>query len=163
MGNGNARKRLIAGALWFALSAGMALANAACAPGRVDLRWDGGRESFAVEVADDPAERSQGLMFRETMDLSAGMLFVYETPRRAQFWMKNTLLPLDMIFADAAGLVTRVHSNAIPQDLTLIDGGDGVLFVLEINGGLAMKLGIAPGTELRHPAVGTAALWPCEK
>ena len=163
MGNGNARQRLIAGAMWFSLSGGMALADAACAPGRVDLRWDGGSESFAVEVADDPAERSQGLMLRETMSLAAGMLFVYETPRRAQFWMKNTLIPLDMIFADAKGVVTRVHSDAIPEDLTSIDGGSGVRFVLEINGGLAAKLGIVPGAELRHPSVGSGAVWPCEK
>ncbi len=58
--------------------------------------------------------------------------------------MKNTLIPLDMIFADVTGTVTRVHSNAIPGDTTPIDGGDGVAFVLEINGGLAGRLGIIP-------------------
>lgn len=141
---------------------GLALAEAACSPGRVDLRWPGGQESFAVEIADDPDERAQGLMFRETLDPAAGMLFVYESPRRAQFWMKNTLIPLDMIFADATGKVTHVHSNAIPQDLTPIDGGEGVTFVLEINGGLAARLGLTPGAELRHPAVPDAlATWPC--
>jgi uncharacterized protein len=67
-----------------------------------------------------------------------------------------------MIFADVTGTVTRVHANAIPGDTTPIDGGDGVAFVLEINGGLAAKLGIAPGTELRHPAIGEAAAWPCD-
>jgi uncharacterized membrane protein (UPF0127 family) len=139
-----------------------ALAEAACTVGRVDLRWPGGAESFAVEVADDGAERAQGLMFRESLDPAAGMLFVYESPRRAQFWMKNTLIPLDMIFADASGTVTRVHSNAIPGDLTPIDGGDGVALVLEINAGLAERLGIVPGAELRHPAVGPAAAWPCD-
>lgn len=102
-------------------------------------------------------------MFRETLPSSAGMLFVYEKPQRAGFWMKNTLIPLDMIFADASGRVTRVHSNAIPQDTTAIDGGEGVAFVLEINGGLATRLGIAPGSELRHPAVDPAtAAWPCD-
>jgi hypothetical protein len=141
---------------------GLARAEAACATDRVDLRWSAGGESFAVEVADDVAERSQGLMFRESLDPAAGMLFVYESPRSAQFWMKNTLIPLDMIFADATGTVTRVHSNAIPGDLTPIDGGDGVAFVLEINGGLAEKLGIAPGAVLRHPAIPAAtAAWSC--
>jgi uncharacterized membrane protein (UPF0127 family) len=145
------------------LTTGAALADAACAAGRLDLRWDGGRESLAVEVADDGAERAKGLMFRQKLDTAAGMLFVYESPRRAQFWMKNTLIPLDMIFADATGTVTRVHANAIPGDLTPIDGGDGVRFVLEINAGLAGKLGIAPGAVLRHPAIPTAtAVWPCE-
>jgi uncharacterized protein len=167
MGNSGARKGLIAqGLMAFCLwsLAVTAQAEAPCAAGRVDLRWDGGRESFAVEVADDGAERSLGLMNRESMDLSAGMLFVYEQPRRAQFWMKNTLIPLDMIFADAGGRVTKVHSNAIPGDLTPIDGGQGVKFILEINGGLAAKLGIGEGTELRHPAVPDAtAVWPCAK
>jgi uncharacterized protein len=150
--------------LWLglALAPAPALAEAACAIGRVDLRWPGGGESFSVEVADDQAERSQGLMFRETLDPAAGMLFVYESPRRASFWMKNTLVPLDMIFADVTGTVTRVHANAIPGDLTPIDGGEGVVFVLEINGGLAARLGIVPGAELRHPAVGAAAAWPCD-
>ena len=154
----------IASVFWFSLllAPGPVLAQAACVEGRVDLRWDGGKESFAVEVADDDAERSKGLMFRESLDPAAGMLFVYETPRRAQFWMKNTLIPLDMIFADATGTVTRVHPNAIPGDLTPIDGGNGVAFVLEINGGLAAKLGIAPGAELRHPTVGPDAAWPCD-
>lgn len=150
--------------LWLGLTLAPApvLAEAACALGRVDLRWPGGLESFAVEVADDGAERAQGLMFRESLDPAAGMLFVYESPRRASFWMKNTLIPLDMIFADATGRVTRVHSNAVPGDTTPIDGGKGVVFVLEINGGLAARLGIVPGAELRHPAIptGTAA-WPC--
>lgn len=133
-----------------------------CSAGRVDFRWDSGSESFTVEVADDAAERAQGLMFRETMDPGQGMLFVYESPRSVSFWMKNTLIPLDMIFADAAGRVTRVHSMAIPHDETPISGGDDVQYVLEINGGLAAKLGLAPGAELRHPLIGPDAVWSCE-
>lgn len=148
--------------LGLSLAPAPALAEASCAIGRVDLRWPGGSESFAVEVADEQAERARGLMFRESLDPAAGMLFVYEAPRRASFWMKNTLIPLDMIFADATGTVTRVHSNAIPGDTTQIDGGSGVAFVLEINGGLAGRLGIVPGAEMRHPAIGAAAVWPCD-
>jgi len=155
---------LISTALISSALPGVAAAEAFCAPDRLDMRWSGGSESFAVELADEPAERSQGLMFRETMDPGAGMLFVYESPRRAQFWMKNTLIPLDMIFADGTGRVTRVHSNAIPGDLTPIDGGDGVVFVLEINGGLAERLGIAPGADLRHPAIPVeTAVWACDE
>ncbi|MCU0826177.1 MAG: DUF192 domain-containing protein [Tabrizicola sp.] len=154
-------RQAIAAPLLFWLASPV-LAEAPCAPGRVDLRWPGGGESFVVEVADDSAERARGLMFRESMDPASGMLFVYESPRRAQFWMKNTLIPLDMIFADATGTVTRVHSNAVPGDLTPIDGGEGVAFVLEINGGLAERLGIAPGAVLRHPSVPAAlAAWSC--
>ncbi len=101
-------------------------------------------------------------MNREVMPRSAGMLFVYERPQRAVFWMKNTLIPLDMIFMDSAGTVTRIHENAIPLDLTGIDGGENVQFVLEINGGLAGRLGIVEGSVLRHPAIGPDAAWPCD-
>ncbi len=76
--------------------------------------------------------------------------------------MKNTKIPLDMIFADPAGRVTRVHAQAVPGDLTPIDGGEGVLAVLEINGGLAARMGIAPGAVIRHPALDQSrAAWPC--
>jgi uncharacterized protein len=154
-------RRLSLGLLLSILPA-LAQAQAACAPDRVDLRFPTGSESFTVELADTPDERARGLMFRPTLDPAAGMLFVYETPREASFWMKNTLIPLDMIFADSAGRVTRVHSNAIPGDLNAISGGPGVVYVLEINGGLADRLGIVPGAELRHPAVPPAtAAWPC--
>ncbi|MFN4191785.1 MAG: DUF192 domain-containing protein [Tabrizicola sp.] len=142
---------------------GTVRAEAACAPDRLDIRWQDGRESFAVELADDPAERAQGLMFRESLPPSQGMLFVYATPGRPSFWMKNTLIPLDMIFADATGTVTRVHDNAVPGDLTPIDGGPGVMFVLEINAGLSATLGISPGAVLRHPSIpADQAVWPCD-
>jgi hypothetical protein len=138
-------------------------AEAKCTDARLQLRWETGHETFSVEVADETAERARGLMFRETLDLGAGMLFVYDSPHHPQFWMKNTLIPLDIIFADMTGKVTRVHANAIPQDLTPIDGGEGVGFVLEINGGLAEKLGIGPGTEFRHPTIPQDnAAWPCD-
>ncbi|MEZ5796584.1 MAG: DUF192 domain-containing protein [Paracoccaceae bacterium] len=145
-----------------AFLAAPAWAASGCAPDRVDLRWPGGRQSFAVEVADDADERATGLMFREQMDPASGMLFVYEQPQRVAFWMKNTLIPLDMVFADATGRVTRVHSMARPQDETPIPGGNEVKFVLEINGGLAARLGIEPGAELRHPLVGAGAAWSCD-
>lgn len=135
---------------------------ASCSDEVVQLRGDWGEARFRVEVADDPAERSQGLMHRTEMAASAGMLFVYPAPQRAVFWMRNTLIPLDMIFADVSGTVTHVHENAIPLDETNIDGGDGVQFVLEINGGLAGAMGIVPGSELRHPAIPAPdAVWPC--
>ena len=135
-------------------------AQAACAPGQLDLRGPGGQARFTVELADTDATRATGLMNRASMATSAGMLFAYDSPRRATFWMKNTLIPLDMVFADATGRVTHVHSNATPMDTSVIDGGDGVKFVLEINGGLARRLGIVPGAEMRHAAI-DAITWPC--
>jgi uncharacterized membrane protein (UPF0127 family) len=146
----------VAATLW----AGAGLA--ACRPDLVEVRGPGGQARFAVEVADTDAERAKGLMFRETLPKSAGMLFVYPNPVRASFWMKNTLIPLDMVFADPAGRVTKVHAMAKPHDTTAIDGGAGVLAVLEINGGLAARMGIVPGSELRHPAFGANAVWPCD-
>ena len=149
-----------------ALSAALSVAGAvasACSDNTVELRGDFGAARFTVELADDPQERSVGLMNRESMPMSAGMLFVYEAPQRATFWMRNTLIPLDMIFADESGTVTHVHENAIPLDESTIDGGAGVKFVLEINGGLAGPMGIAPGTEMRHASIhGPNAVWACE-
>ena len=163
MGSSSARRRLtkvLAGAVVVVAGLGQ-MASAACSPDQVDLRWSGGQARFTVELADEEAERSQGLMFRETMPSSAGMLFVYKSPRRAVFWMKNTPLPLDMIFMDEAGRVTHVHENAVPQDETPIDGGDDVKFILEINAGLAGAMGIVEGAELRHPSIGEPAAWSC--
>ena len=116
---------------------------------------------FSVELADDPGERALGLMNRPQMAKSHGMLFVYEAPQPVAFWMANTLIPLDMIFTDRRGVVTRVHDNAVPLDRTPIMGGDAVFAVLEINGGLAKALGIAPGDVIRHPAFGPDAAAPC--
>ncbi|MDO8983812.1 DUF192 domain-containing protein [Cypionkella sp.] len=137
-------------------------AHAACAPDTVELRGPSGVQRFSVEIADSEAERSKGLMFRDHMPASAGMLFIYDQPKHAYFWMKDTLLPLDMVFADATGLVTSVHSNAVPQDETPIDGGAGVAVVLEINAGLAKRMGIAPGVVMRSAALDqSVAAWRC--
>lgn len=158
MGSGNAARLITA-----VLVCLTGPVSAACLPETVELRGPEGKARFTVEVADDGAERAQGLMFRETMPTGAGMLFVYDAPQRASFWMKNTLIPLDMIFADPSGRVTRVHSQAVPGDTTPIDGGDGVQYVLEINGGLAARMGISAGWEIRHPAIAQdGAVWACD-
>lgn len=128
-------------------------AQAACAPDRVIVQTPNARQEFSVEVADTEGERAQGLMNRPEMASAAGMLFVYDHPQRAQFWMANTLIPLDMIFAGEDGTILKVHENAIPLDRSVIDGGDGVRFVLEINGGLASRLGITAGGALHHPSI----------
>lgn len=133
-----------------------------CRDDVVMLRGDGGTARFRVELADDKAERAQGLMYRETLSMSAGMLFVYPQPKRVAFWMKNTLIPLDMIFMDETGTVRTVHQQAQPHDETPIPGGNDILAVLEINGGLARKIGIGEGWTIRHPAFDQSiAAWPC--
>ena len=136
---------------------------AACTEDRLDLRGAFGTASFSIEVADDASERARGLMFREEMARSSGMLFVYEEPAYARFWMKDTPLPLDLLFLDSAGTVTRIHEDAVPFDLSTIDGGEGVQFVLEINAGMSRLLGIEEGAEMRHPSIGPAAAWPCSE
>lgn len=131
-----------------------------CRPDTLYVRGDFGKARFTVDVAKSSEERAKGLMHVESMPTSKGMLFVYPVPQPVAFWMKNTLIPLDMIFADSRGVVVNVHSNAEPGDLTSIPGGNDVQFVLEINGGLAKMLGIGEGAELRHPAIRRGA-WPC--
>lgn len=144
-----------AGALIFAAFGVSApfMAQAVCAPERISVQTTNARQEFSVEVADTDGERAQGLMNRPQMASAAGMLFVYERAQRAQFWMANTLIPLDMIFAADDGTILKVHANAVPLDRSVIDGGDGVRYVLEINGGLAAPLGIAAGGALHHPSI----------
>lgn len=144
----------------------VALAGAAsaaeCSEGRVQIRGDFGSAAFTVDIADTDAERAQGLMHVPSMPRFNGMLFVFERPQRAVFWMENTLIPLDMLFVDEAGVVQTVHENAVPMDRTPIDGGEGIRYVLEINGGMAGRLGIEPGAQLRNPAMQQdGAAWPC--
>lgn len=140
---------------------GIALAQA-CAPDRVDVRGDFGSVRFQVELAVTPAEQARGLMFREDLPRLSGMLFVYPRESDVSFWMRNTLIPLDMIFVDDGGRILRVHENAVPGDETPIPAGAPTLAVLEINGGAARRLGLGPGDELRSPALPQeSAAWPC--
>lgn len=137
-------------------------AVSACAPGVLDLRGDFGTIRLRVEIARTPAEQARGLMFRETLPRLAGMLFVYPREQAVAFWMRNTLIPLDMIFLDGTGTVIRVHENAVPLDETPIPAGAPALAVLEINGGLAATIGIDAGDELRSPEMPQAkAAWSC--
>ena len=132
-----------------------------CADDRLTIKGGFGQATFSIQIADDAQERAQGLMFVEEMGLLEGMLFIYEQPQSVSFWMKNTLIPLDMIFAAPTGEIMRIHQNAVPGDLTPIPGGDGIQMVLEINGGLAARLGIAEGDTMQHPSFGPDAILPC--
>lgn len=137
-------------------------ASASCQDGSVDLRGAFGTASFDVEVADDPRERARGLMYVEELGAAEGMLFVYERAQPAAFWMRNTLIPLDMLFMGDDGTVTHIHENAVPLDETPIPGGDAVRYVLEVPGGTVGRLGIGIGAELRHPLVEPSPAWPCD-
>jgi len=142
--------------------AGLPALAGACAPETVEIRGDFGSARFTVEIADDEAERALGLMNRPSLAASHGMLFLYTEAGAPAFWMKNTLIPLDMLFITPEGVVQFVKHEAQPGDLSPVSGGPGVLAVLEIRGGLAEAIGIAPGAEVQNPAFGGPdAAWPC--
>ncbi len=133
-----------------------------CVPGTLDLKDADSTLRFTVEVADDEAERAQGLMFRKAMPKFSGMIFVYDTPQPVAFWMRNTLIPLDMLFFDGSGRLEAIKTNATPHDETPIPGGNDIRYVLEINGGLSRELGIEPGAVIRTPSLDqSTAAWPC--
>lgn len=105
---------------------------------------------FTVEVAVTPDEQAIGLMFRASMPQDNGMLFVYRTPQPLAFWMENTFLPLDLIFIGQDGRILNVAANAKPLSRQPILSAGQAIGVLEINGGLAAALGIAPGDRVEH-------------
>lgn len=145
------------------------VAQASCAIDRASFLTADGTVSFDIEIADTAATRAQGLMFRTELPPNRGMLFIYETARPVSFWMRNTLIPLDLVFMDSSGVIRHIHPMAKPLDETPIPGalkGDPRperLMVLEIAGGEAARQGLAVGQPMAHPGLsaGTAA-WPCE-
>lgn len=112
----------------------------------------GGEEHvFEVELADTDATRSRGLMFRREMAEDAGMLFDFETERLVTMWMRNTYIPLDMVFIRADGTVARIARDTEPFSEETISSGEPVLAVLEVNAGTAERIGLAAGDAVRHP------------
>jgi len=131
-----------------------------CSADRVVIRTaDANQLSLQVEIADTPDERAQGLMYRKDVPQGTGMLFIYEQPQQVAFWMRNTLVPLDMLFLDEIGVIRHIHRNARPLDETGIPGasvGDpdpDRLMVLEIAAGEADRLSLKEGQPLAHPSI----------
>ena len=145
-------------AVRLALSLGLMLLLTACssADSRLVLHTATGDYSFIIEIADTDAERAKGLMFRSSLAPDAGMLFDYHQEQETAFWMQNTLIPLDMIFIGADGIVKNIHVNAKPLDTTSIPSGGPVRFVLEIAGGRSKEIGLAVGDRMEHPRVGAS-------
>ncbi len=106
---------------------------------------------FEVELAVDDAQRAQGLMDRKELAEGKGMLFDFQREQDVAFWMKNTYIPLDMIFIRANGRILRIAENTTPLSLQTVPSGGPVRGVLEVIGGTAHKLGIAPGDKVAHP------------
>lgn len=112
----------------------------------------GKQHRFDVELAVTPAQQAQGLMYRQRMEPDAGMLFLYDRPQNVVMWMKNTLIPLDMIFIDAKGRITGIEERTVPFSTQTIESPGLASAVLELNAGTAERLGIRVGDRLVHPA-----------
>ena len=110
-----------------------------------------GRATFLVELARTPAQQERGLMYRRSLAAARGMLFPFVPPRPAAFWMKNTLIPLDLLFVRADGTIARIAANAVPGSLATIESGEPVAAVLEIAGGRAAATGMKEGDRVSWP------------
>jgi uncharacterized protein len=116
-----------------------------------------GKHRFTVEEAKTPQQMTQGLMFRQSLPADAGMLFEFDHLQPASFWMKNTLIPLDMLFIAPDGTIADYHERAVPLSLEAINSDRPVLAVLELNGGTVERLGIKRGDRVLHPFFGNAS------
>lgn len=116
----------------------------------VEISTKRGKFIFEIEIADQPEERTIGLMNRDQIDPRGGMLFVFEMPQIIQMWMKNTLISLDMIFVDAGGRVIEIAERTVPHSLAIISSTQKVPYVLELAGGMASFIGLQSGDTLKH-------------
>jgi uncharacterized membrane protein (UPF0127 family) len=125
-------------------------------PDRLVVRTAKGERAFTIEVAGTPEQRGRGLMYREAMADDHGMLFVFEDERQVGFWMKNTPMPLDLLFIATDGTLKAVLPGE-PFSEAVISPGVPVRFVLELKAGTAASAGIAPGDKVGHAAISRAA------
>jgi hypothetical protein len=117
----------------------------------IEIATKSGVHSFAVEIADNEAEREKGLMYRKELPAGRGMLFDFHRDQEVSFWMQNTYISLDMIFIRGDGQILRIAENTEPLSTRLIPSGGPVRAVLEVIGGTSRKLGIAPGDRVASP------------
>lgn len=115
------------------------------------IEASGGRFEFQVELAKTPAERARGLMFRESLADDHGMLFDFGRPQMVAMWMRNTLIPLDILFIRSDGRISRIARDAQPLSDRILESGEPVRAVLELRGGLTAERGIEPGDRIVHP------------
>ena len=149
MTNFNLVKKLICSVLY--ISASSQLLASACEEDVVSIHGDFGVVDFNVEIAITSIQRTQGLMGRKKLDAQSGMLFLYEKPHKVSFWMKNTVIPLDIIFLSMSGEISHIEHNAQPFSMKRISGRSDTIAVLEINGQSAIREGIKTGDLVRHP------------
>jgi uncharacterized membrane protein (UPF0127 family) len=120
-------------------------------PAKLVIETRTGKHTFDIEIADTPEKLERGLMFRESLPPDGGMLFEMGQEGIVSFWMKDTPMPLDMVFIGADGTIRNIHENAVPKSLESISSDVPVKAVLEINGGRTRALGIAAGNKVFHP------------
>lgn len=141
-----------------ALDATAQRANSLVSFARESLAIETGGKShtFSVELALSNRQQMQGLMFRRRMAADAGMLFVYRREEPTAMWMKNTFIPLDMLFIASDGRIVRIAERTVPLSEAIVSSGGPVIAVLELNAGTASRLGIKPGDRIVSAALGTA-------
>ncbi len=137
---------LAAAAFLFAL-----IAAATADEATLEIVTKDGVHVFSVEIARTDEERQKGLMFRKELPEGKGMLFDFKPDQEVGMWMRNTYIPLDMLFINADGTIRRIAENTVPLSEKTISSGGPVRGVLEVIGGTAKKLGIAPGDKVAHP------------
>ena len=125
----------------------------AAGTGTLVLKTDSGDHNFNIEVATTDQERALGLMFRRSLPENGGMLFLYDQPQPAAMWMKNTLIPLDMVFISPEGKVHRIEANAEPFSTAVIPSEGDIVGVLELKGGEAGRIGLKRGDKVLYPGL----------
>ena len=120
------------------------------------FKTETGEHSFDIEVMTTNGERAKGLMFRRSLPAKSGMLFVYDRPQAATMWMKNTYIPLDMVFIAEGGAVHRIEANTEPFSTALISSEGDIIAVLELNAGEAARIGLKRGDRAVYPGLGQA-------
>jgi uncharacterized protein len=146
-----ARSAAILASVFFCLIALSPAARAGQTLERVEFVTGSGSHAFRVEVADTPEQRAKGLMFRRSMPQDQGMLFDFDGEVPVMMWMKNTYIPLDMVFLSRKGVVTNIAADTTPMSEAVIYGGRASA-VIELNAGVAKQIGLKPGDTVRHPA-----------
>lgn len=136
---------------WVVIAAGGSTVDAADASRLTIQTQAGDRHVFSVEIAATAEEKARGLMFRRHLDVDAGMLFDYGKSQRVSMWMKNTYLPLDMLFIDSSGVIIHIVERTVPMSTEIIDSNGPVRAVLEVNAGTVSRLAIGRGDRVLHP------------
>ncbi len=142
------RRRALLGLTWFIAALLPVAANAGLPTGTIVIDTKSGSHTFKIEIAADDASRARGLMHRTHLARDGGMLFDFGKPVMTAFWMKDTPLPLDMLFVRSDGTISTIAANAVPFSTAEIVSAEPIRAVIEINGGVSRALGIAPGDRI---------------